>query len=223
MPWAVIASATSRDGRARTLSTAAAYPTSASAASGATTPSRSLSANTPRTRCRRSHVKKSGNASASARPPAGLCAPSRTTSGRCADDLQAPGRRRRAERQPDGVRSRARSSSASTATTAAAALCAAYSPKIGRQDVLVGRVEPADREGLPARRPASDRRPPSRDPRAAAWRSDLVASPLDAPRAPRPSCSRTTATLPCLMMPAFSRATSAIVEPSSRMVEPDRA
>ena len=128
MPWAVIAAATSRDGRARTLSTAAAYPASASGASGATTPSRSLSANTPRTRCRRSHVKKSGNDSASARAADGLCAPSRTTSGRCAATSRRPGDVAAPSDSRTESGSRARSSSASTATTAAAALCAACSP-----------------------------------------------------------------------------------------------
>ena len=129
-------------------------------------------------------------------------------------DLQSPGRRRRAERQPDGVRGPGRVRAAPRPRRPRRPRCAPRAPRRSAAGCRrTSRGDPGSRGPAP-RRPASARRSPSRAPRAGASRS--------APRIRRSMtssassvCSRTTATLPCLMMPAFSRATSAIVEPSS--------
>ena len=188
-------------------------------ASGRTMPATSLSALIETTRWRRSQVKNSRSATASASAPAGLCAPSNRIVGLARDDLQAAGPahavQRRAHRgvvegpvhegfERDDRRGRVPDR---------------VLPEHRQIHVLVGAVHPSTAGTTARPPPGDDPRPPSRGTPGASRHRRRRTGP-GARRAPRSPVPGTTAILPSLMIPAFSRATSVIVEPSSRWSRP---
>ncbi len=95
-------------------------------------PATSLSALIETTRWRRSQLKNSRSATASASAPAGLCAPSNRIVGLRETISRRPGQRTPSSAARIEVSSRGPSTKASSATIAAAAFRTAYSPNIGR-------------------------------------------------------------------------------------------